>query len=89
MKKMLVGAIALISLNATAQDTYQQVYSLFQANCTVGCHGNGGTSGNLDLYGGGDAAVVYDNIVGINPVNPTALSKGYMTRPKKSLRFSN
>ncbi len=77
MKKMVVGAIALISLNATAQDTYQQVYSLFQANCTVGCHGNGGTSGNLDLYGGGDAAVVYDNIVGINPVNPTALSKGY------------
>lgn len=77
MKKLLVGAVALISLNASAQDTYQQVYSLFQANCTVGCHGNGGNSGNLDLYGGGDASVVYDNIVGVNPVNPTALSKGY------------
>ncbi len=77
MKKLVVGAIALISLNATAQDTYQQVYSLFQANCTIGCHGNGGTSGNLDLYGGGDAAVVYNNIVDVNPVNPTALSKGY------------
>ncbi|MGE0634988.1 MAG: T9SS type A sorting domain-containing protein [Bacteroidia bacterium] len=77
MKKLLVGAAALISINATAQDTYQQVYSLFQANCTVGCHGNGGTSGNLDLYGGGDASVVYDNIVDVTPVNPTAASKGY------------
>lgn len=77
MKKLLVGAVALISLNASAQDTYQQVYSLFQANCTVGCHGNGGNSGNLDLYGGGDPSVVYGNIVNVNPVNPTALSKGY------------
>jgi hypothetical protein len=77
MKKLVVGAVALISFNASAQDTYQQVYSLFQANCTIGCHGNGGTSGSLDLYGGGDAAVVYDNIVDVNPVNPTALTKGY------------
>lgn len=77
MKKLLAGAVALISFNVMAQDTYQQVYSLFQANCTVGCHGNGGTSGNLDLYGGGDASVVYENIVDVNPVNPTALSKGY------------
>jgi hypothetical protein len=77
MKKLLFGAAALISINATAQDTYQQVYSLFQANCTVGCHGNGGTSGSLDLYGGGDASVVYDNIVDVTPVNPTAVSKGY------------
>ncbi len=77
MKKLVFSAIALISLNATAQNTYQQVYSLFQANCTIGCHGNVGTSGNLDLYGGGDAAVVYNNIVGVDPINPAALAKGY------------
>lgn len=77
MKKLSVFAVALISINATAQDTWQQVYSLFQANCTIGCHGNGGTSGNLDLYGSGDAAVVYDNIVNVNPVNPEAQAKGY------------
>lgn len=77
MKKIFLTTFLFSALTGTAQDTYQQVYSLFQANCTVGCHGNGGTSGNLDLYGGGDASVVYDNIVDITPVNPTAASKGY------------
>jgi hypothetical protein len=77
MKKLFLATFLFPALTASAQDTYQQVYSLFQANCTVGCHGNGGTSGNLDLYGGGDASVVYDNIVDVTPVNPTAVSKGY------------
>ncbi|MCG3165900.1 MAG: hypothetical protein POELPBGB_01675 [Bacteroidia bacterium] len=77
MKNLSLTAFLFSALTVSAQDTYQQVYSLFQANCTIGCHGNGGNSGNLDLYGGGDASVVYDNIVDVTPVNPTAVSKGY------------
>ncbi len=72
----IFSALAFSVFSATAQSTYQRVYNLFQANCTVGCHGNGGTSGNLDLYGGGNATTVYNNIVNVDPVNPTALSKG-------------
>lgn len=77
MKKLVVGAIALISLNATAQDTYQQVYSLFQTNCTASCHNTAGNPDSLDLYGGGDASVVYTNLVNAAPANTEALAKGY------------
>jgi hypothetical protein len=77
MKNLFLATFLFSALTASAQDTYQQVYSLFQANCTIGCHGNGGNAGNLDLYGGGDAAIVYDNIVDVTPVNPTASAKGY------------
>ncbi len=77
MKKLVIGAFALVALNAAAQDTYQQVYSLFQANCTGSCHSTAGNADSLDLYGGGDASVVYDNLVNVDPINATALSKGY------------
>ncbi len=88
MKNLFLAALVLSVFNSNAQDTYQQVYALFQANCTVGCHGNGGTSGNMDLYGGGDASVVYDNIVDVTPTTPTAAGKGckriYPGHPEKS-----
>lgn len=70
-------ALTFFVFSTSAQSTYQSVYSLFQANCTVGCHGNGGNSGNLDLYGGGSANTVYNNIVNVDPVNPAALAKGH------------
>jgi hypothetical protein len=70
-------ALTFFVFSTSAQSTYQSVYSLFQANCTIGCHGNGGNSGNLDLYGGGSATTVYNNIVNVDPVNPAALAKGH------------
>ena len=73
----ILSALAFSVFSATAQSTYQSVYAIFQANCTVGCHGNGGNSGNLDLYGGGSATTVYNNIVNVYPVNPAALAKGH------------
>jgi len=78
MKHFFIFSALIFSVfSASAQSTYQSVYAIFQANCTVGCHGNGGTSGNLDLYGGGSASTVYNNIVNVNPVNPAALAKGH------------
>ena len=53
-----------------AQTTYQEVYSIFQANCTTGCHSGATPSANLDL--GADEAQVYQNIVGVTPINPFA-----------------
>jgi hypothetical protein len=73
----ILVALAFSIFSASAQSTYQRVYNLFQANCTVGCHGNGGTSGSLDLYGGGSASTVYNNIVDVTPVNPAAAAKGH------------
>ena len=73
----IFSALAFSVFSASAQSTYQRVYNLFQANCTVGCHGNGGNSGNLDLYGGGSASTVYNNIVNVTPVNPAAAAKGH------------
>lgn len=77
MRKITLALAMLLTINVCAQDTYQEVYALFQAKCTIGCHGNGGSAGNLDLYGGGDASVVYNNIVNATPVNPAAAAKGY------------
>lgn len=78
MKRIfLFGALAISASLASAQGTYEQVYGLFQANCTVGCHSGTSPSGNLDLNEGGDMVAVYNNLIGTNPTNPTASSKGY------------
>jgi hypothetical protein len=55
-------------------DTYAIVYNLLKANCTAGCHSGGSPAGKLDLSG--NSAAVYANLVGVNPINPTALAKG-------------
>ncbi len=72
----ILSALVLSAFSASSQSTYQRVYNLFQANCTVGCHTGGSPSGNMDLYGGGNATTVYNNIVNVNPVNPDAHAKG-------------
>ena len=50
MKKFLLVAATLISIEVSAQDTYQQVYALFQAKCTATCHNTSGNPDSLDLY---------------------------------------
>lgn len=76
-KIYLFTALAFSFSGAVAQTTFQSIYSIFQANCTIGCHGNGGSSGNLDLYGNNNAQTVYNNLVNITPTNPAAAAKGH------------
>lgn len=70
--KHLLPLIFLVAtvLQSSAQSTYQEVYALFQANCTTGCHSGSNPSANLDL--GASEADVYNNIVGVTPTNPFA-----------------
>lgn len=77
MKKITFFKVTLIlamsiSALAKAQNTYNMVYNVFQANC-VSCHNSTNLSGSLDL-GASDSAV-YADIVNVNPVNATALAK--------------
>lgn len=74
MKKALVLLLSLIAITqlSNAQSTYQEVYSIFQANCTVGCHSGATPSANLNL--GGSEADVYQALVNADPVNPYALN---------------
>ncbi|MFM1874430.1 MAG: hypothetical protein RL266_167 [Bacteroidota bacterium] len=75
--KKIFSALLVASLPgiASAQSTLQSISSIFQANCTVGCHSGGSPSANLDLSGNPQA--LYDALVGVTPVNPAAQAKGY------------
>lgn len=78
MKKLYALGFAIaIATSASAQGTFEQIYNIFQANCTVGCHSGVSPSGALNLKENGDMNAVYNNLVGVTPVNPTAASKGY------------
>lgn len=73
MRKVYFFLVAMffVSLNdVLAQSTFDEVYNLFQANCTVGCHSGSSPSANLDLSG--SKSEVYDALVGVSPVNPYA-----------------
>lgn len=60
---------------ANAQNTtFKEVYDIFQANCTVGCHSGSSPSANLDLSG--TEQEVYANLINVDPVNPYAYAKG-------------
>lgn len=68
---VIVLALALGYQPAQSQNTtFSEVYSILQANCTVGCHSGSSPSANLDL--GGTEQEVYDAIVNVDPVNPYA-----------------
>lgn len=76
MKKQLLIAFVVASLPASvlAQSTLQSVSSIFQANCTVGCHSGTSPSANLDLSG--TPSDLVSALVGVIPVNPAAAAKG-------------
>lgn len=67
--------VACLPTFGFAQSTAESVGALFQANCTVGCHSGGSPSANLDLSGGPTDLV--SALVGVDPINPAAQSKGY------------
>lgn len=77
MMKKLLPALLVASLPTivSAQSTLQSISTIFQANCTVGCHSGGSPSANLDLSG--NPQDLYDALVGVDPVNPAAQAKGY------------
>lgn len=77
MMKKLLSALLVASLPTivSAQSTLQSIGTIFQANCTVGCHSGGSPSANLDLSG--NPQDLYDALVGVDPVNPAAQAKGY------------
>lgn len=67
--------VALLPALGFAQSTAQAVGSIFQANCTTGCHSGSSPSANLDLSG--SPADLVSALVGVDPVNPAAQAKGY------------
>lgn len=75
--KRFYSALLVASLPAIgfAQSTASSVSAIFQANCTTGCHSGSNPSANLDLSG--TPADLVDALVGVDPVNPAALAKGY------------
>lgn len=57
---------------------FPKIYTIFQTKC-VQCHSNAQKSGGLDLEGSGTdkQTAVYNNLVGVAPVNAAAAAKGY------------
>ncbi|MCF8276937.1 MAG: T9SS type A sorting domain-containing protein [Flavobacteriales bacterium] len=77
MKKQLLLALLVASLPnlVSAQSTLQSISNIFQANCTTGCHSGANPSANLDLSG--NPASLIAALVGVDPLNPAAQTKGY------------
>lgn len=74
MKKLLLSVLTLGTLTAFGQSTFSTVHDIFQASCATGCHSGGSPAGQLDLSG--TTNEVYNNIVNVTPVNPTAAASG-------------
>lgn len=69
-------SLLIFALGKTnAQSTFSQITSLFQANCTVGCHNSSDNSGNLNLTGTDQE--IYSRLVNADPTNPAAQAAGY------------
>ena len=76
MKRILLAlSVAFFPTLVSAQSTLQSVSTIFQANCTVGCHSGGSPSANLDLSG--NPSDLVSALVGVTPTNPAAATKGY------------
>ncbi len=78
MKKnysLLVSAFIALSSATHSQNTYDYVYTMFQASCNAGgCHNSTNKAGGLDL--GASSNTVYNNLFNVAPVNTTAAAKG-------------
>ncbi len=90
MKKLYTFVLfAALTVTSFAQSNFEEVTTLFQANCTVGCHSGSQPSGQLDLSG--TSSQVYQRLINITPVNPEAVSKGFKLvspgYPEKSFMF--
>ena len=83
MKKLttLVSIVVFTASILRGQTTpiFTKIYTIFQTKC-VQCHSNAQKQGGLDLEGSGTdkPTAVYNNLVGVAPVNAAAAAKGYM-----------
>ncbi len=76
----IVAILSVFSNQSFGQSTFSQITSLFQTNCTIGCHNASDNSGNLNLTG--TNSEVYSRIVNAVPTNPAAAAKGHkLVRP--------
>ena len=76
----IVAILSVFSNQSFGQSTFSQITSLFQTNCTIGCHNASDNSGNLNLTG--TNSEVYSRIVNAVPTNPAAAAKGHkLIRP--------
>jgi hypothetical protein len=76
----VVAILSVFSNYSFGQSTFSQITSLFQTNCTIGCHNASDNSGNLNLTG--TNSEVYNRIVNAVPTNPAAAAKGHkLIRP--------
>lgn len=68
--------IALVSLPTfgSAQTTFERVKTIFNNNCTVGCHSGASPDGQLNLAG--TVEEVYTELLGEDPINPAAGAAG-------------
>lgn len=76
----IVAILSVLSNHSFGQSTFSQITSLFQTNCTIGCHNTIDNTGNLNLTG--TDSEVYNRIVNAVPTNPAAAAKGHkLIRP--------
>lgn len=68
-------AMLFVSLCANATDTFERVHSIIQTKCAGSCHNSNSPDGQLIMSG--DMASLYAALVGVQPTNPAALTKGY------------
>lgn len=74
MKKIYFLVLLSIGLRATAQSTYDRVYTILQTNCTGNCHNAANHYGNLDLSG--NQQDVLSALVEVTPTNAAAAAAG-------------
>ncbi len=76
MKKFYFILSFIFVVNTSfAQSTFESVYNLFQANCTVSCHSGATPAGQLNLAA--PIMDVYADLINVTPGNFEAASKGY------------
>lgn len=55
--------------------TFEKLHTIFNANCTIGCHSGDNPAAKLDLTG--SLGEVYDRLINVEPINPYAKEQGF------------
>lgn len=74
-KVLSLSAMLFVSFYVHATDTFERVHSIIQTKCAASCHNAASPDGQLILSG--DMASMYAALVGVQPTNPAAQTKGY------------
>jgi len=71
---VIVFLIVIANSITVGQTTFQLVKTVFDNNCTTGCHSGSSPDGQLNLSG--SVASVFAELSGVSPVNPAAQTAG-------------